>query len=571
MSKKRVLYNKSTMSLNDFKEYIVSEYKDKYTLDESSWVDWETPMRIHCDKHGWFYRKPKEFGEGFLCPYDSKMIKATPKWLPYSFEERAKIKFGDRFEYHLENYIDCKHEIEIVCRKHNHSFMITPDQHLLLNDGGCQKCASESAHNKFAKTTEKFISQSKSIWGADTFDYSNTVYYNRNEHITLICKKHNIKFEQTAYKHLRHHEQCTECLREANRERNLMQSKIFADRSSIVHNGRYKYDKADTKNRNERGQVEIYCPIHGYYWQDPQDHLAGRGCPKCAGLISKPEEEIKKFIINNLPNIEIQQGRYGIIGRKQLDLYIPSMSIAIEFNGLHWHTEGFGRDKHYHLSKLEECNKKDIQLMQIFEDEWIEHKEIVLSKIAHLLHFNHNEKTIRGHKCEIKEISKLIAEPFFNENHIQGYGNGSIILGAFFENELIGACVFKKEKADGYWELTRMATKTTYLCHGVCGKLFKTFVNKYKPIEIKSFADRRWTLNNKSNLYTSLGFVLDKTLQPDYRYVIGNKRIHKFNCRKERLHKQFNLPMTMTESEMTKELGFDKIWDCGLFKYIWRV
>ena len=115
-----------------------------------------------------------------------------------------------------------------------------------------------------------------------------------------------------------------------------------------------------------------------------------------------------------------------------------------------------------------------------------------------------------------------------------------------------------------------MATKINYLCHGVCGKLFKVFVDTYTPIEVKSFADRRWTLNADNNLYTALGFKLEDTLKPDYRYVVGLKRLHKFNFRKSILHKKYGLPLTMTESEMCQTLGFDKIWDCGLFKYVWR-
>ena len=144
------------------------------------------------------------------------------------------------------------------------------------------------------------------------------------------------------------------------------------------------------------------------------------------------------------------------------------------------------------------------------------------------------------------------------------------MIGAFYENELVGACIFKKENTEGFWELTRMATQDGYLCHGVCGKLFKYFVDKYNPVQVKSFADRRWTLNKDNNIYVTLGFKLSETLKPDYRYVVNNTRMHKFNFRKNRLHKKYGLPLTMTEREMCQELGFYRIWDCGLFKYVWK-
>lgn len=83
----------------------------------------------------------------------------------------------------------------------------------------------------------------------------------------------------------------------------------------------------------------------------------------------------------------------------------------------------------------------------------------------------------------------------------------------------------------------------------------------------KTFADRRWTLDKDNNLYTKLGFKLTKTLIPDYRYVVGKKRVHKFNFRKNIIHKKYGLPLKMSEKEMMEKLNIQKIWDCGLFKY----
>ena len=122
------------------------------------------------------------------------------------------------------------------------------------------------------------------------------------------------------------------------------------------------------------------------------------------------------------------------------------------------------------------------------------------------------------------------------------------------------------------WELDRFATDINKTCVGVGGKLFKYFTENYNPIEVKSFADRRWTVSKNDNLYTKLGFLLEDILPPDYRYVKPDsvERIHKFNMRKNTLHEKYGLPLFMTEREMTEKLKFSRIWDCGLFKYVWR-
>lgn len=133
---------------------------------------------------------------------------------------------------------------------------------------------------------------------------------------------------------------------------------------------------------------------------------------------------------------------------------------------------------------------------------------------------------------------------------------------------------FKKESLNGSsWELNRFASNYNYICCGIGGKLFKHFINEYKPTRIKSFADRRWTIDEENNIYIQLGFKFDSYTKPEYRYynpkVDKYTRYHKFGFRKQKLHRRFGLPLTMTESEMTKELGYTKIYDCGLIKYVW--
>ena len=247
---------------------------------------------------------------------------------------------------------------------------------------------------------------------------------------------------------------------------------------------------------------------------------------------------------------------------------MPKLHIAIEYNGLRWHSEEFNKDKNYHLNKLIKCNEKGIRLIQIFEDEWIERQEIVLKKIKHILGFNDGEK-IYARKCEVKEIDKHLAYEFLDKNHIQGSVDSSVAFGCFYESKLVGVMLFTKESKDN-WNLTRFATDNDIRCIGVAGKLFKAFLTVYNPIYVKSFADRRWTLSEENNLYVQLGFELAERLRPDYRYVNGQKREHKFGYRKDKLHKKYGVPLEWTERQMTEHLGFYRIYDCGLYRYEWH-
>ena len=287
---------------------------------------------------------------------------------------------------------------------------------------------------------------------------------------------------------------------------------------------------------------------------------------------SSYEKDIKEFLQSH--NISFEEHNREIL--KGLEIDVISDNVGIEFNGNKFHTEWFGgKTKFYHLNKTLKCNEQGIKLLQIFEDEFIEHKDIVLNKVSHILGIQQELPKIMGRKCRIENISKDIAEQFLNDYHIQGYARSTVYLGAIYEEKLIAVMTFKQEfKNSSKWELTRFASDYHYVCQGVGGKMFNWFIKKYDPSEVKSFADRRWTLDKEDNLYVKLGFKLIEELKPEYRYynpkVSKVKRFHKFGFRKQILNRKYGFPLSMTETEMVQALGYDRIWDCGLFKYVWK-
>lgn len=264
-----------------------------------------------------------------------------------------------------------------------------------------------------------------------------------------------------------------------------------------------------------------------------------------------------------------------ILHGRELDIYSPEHKIAIEYNGLLWHSEQYGKDSNYHLNKTEECESNGISLIQIFEDEYVNNEEIVMSKINHIFGLDVNKPKVYGRKCQIKKIQKSVSDAFLQKNHIQGEVNATIYLGCFHNNDIVGVMTFLREN-DNNWCLSRFATDITKHCVGVGGKLFKYFIDNFQYKQIKSFADRRWTSLVKKNLYDRLGFKLMDITKPDYKYFNnrggGCHRIHKFSCRKQILIKkyaEYGLTMDMTETEMVGKLGFHRIWDCGLIKYVY--
>jgi hypothetical protein len=148
------------------------------------------------------------------------------------------------------------------------------------------------------------------------------------------------------------------------------------------------------------------------------------GCKLCLDGIgsSKFEDEIENFLINN--NIETKRNSRKVISPKELDIFISEYKIAIEFNGLYWHSEiSGGKDKNYHLNKTEECKKRNIQLIHIFEDEYDNKKNIIEHKLKHILNISKAPR-IYARKCTIKEIDASTKNKFLNEvNNSKSFQN----------------------------------------------------------------------------------------------------------------------------------------------------
>ena len=419
------------------------------------------------------------------------------------------------------------------------------------------------------KSNDEFIREAQSIHH-NKYDYSKVEYANNKTKVCIVCPEHG-EFWQTPSDHL-NGKGCPQCAGNVRCDKDT-----FVEKAKHIHNNRYDYSKVEYVNAHTK--VCIICPEHGEFWQTPNNHLNGNGCPLCKnrkigdGLRDTVEDFTKKSneihdITDCLKALSPQQRN------REIDVYIPSLKLGIEYNGLHWHSERLGKDKNYHLDKLNKCNEQDIKLIQIFEDEWINHREICESKLKQICGLNRNPK-IFARKCKVVEITdKNEAYEFLDKNHIQGRTGFTVALGAYYNNELVGVMTFKKEK-EGYWDLNRFATDINHQCVGIGGKLFKYFTRNYPFIEIKSFADRRWSIDPTNNLYTKLGFKFDSFVPPSYWYynpkISRIERFHKFGFRKQHLHNKYGLPLTMTEREMTETLGYTRIWDCGLIKYVYRL
>jgi hypothetical protein len=284
---------------------------------------------------------------------------------------------------------------------------------------------------------------------------------------------------------------------------------------------------------------------------------------------SHAENAIADFIVSL--GIAVEQGNRTVLGGKEIDMYIPSHNIAIEFDGIYWHSERGGlKTPMYHVEKTVACAAQDIQLLHIFENEWEQSQEIVKSILQTRLTPEKNIK-IFARKCQVREVEHGEMMTFFNNNHLQKGCRASIRLGLFYDDMLVQSMTFSKSRYSTrhQYEMIRSATLS---CHSVLGgteKLWKYFIRTYLPTSVISYADRRW-FSGKS--YERLGFVHTGVSRPNYFYFNSSWILEsRLAYQKHKLSKILDIyDDTLTEWQNMQNNGYDRIWDCGHHKFVWN-
>jgi hypothetical protein len=301
-------------------------------------------------------------------------------------------------------------------------------------------------------------------------------------------------------------------------------------------------------------------------------YLPSCKCSEYKGY-SMVEDELVLFLSKYIPKDQIFLNRRDILpNRLEIDIYIPSYNLAIEVNGVYWHSESMGKYRDYHLYKTLKCEENNINLIHILDYEWIYKKPIIQSIILNKI--KKVTEKIYARKCIIKEIKDTkIVRSFLDNNHIQGYTHSSINLGLYHNNKLISLMTFSKnrfKKESNELEMVRFCNNLNINVIGGASKLFKHFNINYNinNLPIISFADRRFF---KGELYKTLGFDFEKNTSPSYIYWKDNRILNRMSCQKHKLNKLLDIfDPKKTEYENMLENGWRRVWDSGNSKWVFK-
>ncbi len=456
----------------------------------------------------------------------------------------------------LNNYKSYKSTLEIKCSK-RHITKTSVNKATLRKSRGtyiCTDCENEVKSNKVKEKVKTILQEKNYSLASDKVNYINKFDY--------VCNKGHKNSMHVS--NLMNGKGCPDCY--GNRKIMYDEIKEILKKENYIVVG---------KPTGAKVKFIAKCPL-GHEFKTSYDRFVNNNsrCPSCATKTSNQEEEVFEFI-SNLYDGKIIRNDRSIIGPKELDIVIPKLKLAIEYCGLYWHSELQGKDRTYHVGKLNTCIEKGYKLITIFEDEWTLQNEKCKSRLASYV----NSKGMRrvfARKCKVREIDGTTAKVFCEANHIQNYGSGSSIkLGLFLEDELVSCLTFSKPSlakgrkgSDGLeYELHRFVSLLNTVVLGGASKLFKHFERNYKCDKLFTFADRRWST---ANLYYQLGFELVHLTSPCYFYFKDNcVRQHRFVYRKNVLKDKLDkFDPEKTEVQNMYDNGYNRIWDTGNYKLV---
>lgn len=386
------------------------------------------------------------------------------------------------------------------------------------------------------------------------------------ENVKISCNACNEVFERRASRVLE--TGCPFCSTQSKKKSTLTQEYFLTKVNTILP----IYDYTNVVYKDTDTSVDVICKQHGVFQKTPKLLIQGFGCNSCR--CNNKEVEILTYVQQlTKEKIDVNH-RPKWLNRKELDLYIPSLNFAIEFNGSVFHHSSpaaksygkFAKDRMYHADKWKACFENNTVLLSIYDFYWNipKKKEIYKSKIRHYLGL---DDKIFARKCSVVEVDNKTAYEFYDEHHIEGSGfnyKNAKSLGLYYQDDLVMVATvgsFYKQGSKGFQsKLHRICTKQDTTVVGGLSKLVKHLKHL--------FGEFTYQITLATGASTLKNYQRDTEITPRYFWVCPRtlKYYHRNQTQKKLLEKNFKEKLLVNETETTymEKLGYLKVYDNGI-------
>lgn len=401
----------------------------------------------------------------------------------------------------------------------------------------CPHCAGQ------VSPTEAFI---KRALAADGYSWVSGEYINNKTKIDVLCPKgHQYKVTWNAFHRGYRCDQCCPY---------RFSKKTVNDLSLFAHGRGYKL-VGDYKASKEK--VALQCPHGKIYEPRWVDFQSGHGCT-CEK--SQAQRDLAASISSL--GLVVRENVRDVIAPKELDIVLPEFGLAIEYCGLLWHSNKYRSSTRFHRDKRELALAAGYELFTIWEDEWLNRKEVLLSMIKVKTGL---AKRVFARNLVVEfDLPPSMVVAFLDKNHLQGASRRhkhSVALCTKDGKIMQVITLASHHRKGGILVLDRMASILDTVIVGGATRLMSALGERLPGTKVVTFADLRYT---SGKIYEQLGFISEARLSPDYCYVTsaGHRRFSKQSMRKQKTEDS-----SISESKLRSKDGYYKLFDCGKIRY----
>jgi hypothetical protein len=480
------------------------------------------------------------------------------------------------YDLSLGTYQGMNHKFAFVCPTHGLRAM---DAKYLMQGRQCVMCVFEARRGRGRITQGKMLARFAETHGT-RYDYAQALYETQRSPIKIGCVRHGV-FLQAPEDHW-NGSGCPLCFHEDRRgasQRDTLES--FVAKATAQYGN--LFDFSGVVYVNSQTEITIRCTKHNQVCTPRPNWLLNgcNPCTRCNHTASKEEFAVYRFVSTFVDAVHREK---GLIRPKEIDVYVPSSRLGIEYCGM-WYHSGKTKEetleiKNRHVDKYRICRDQGIRLITLYESEWMEHRYAVKRLIRNAL--GKTRGKLMARKCALRQVAHAEARAFYDRYHPQGGEGSGEHYGLYWKDKLVACMRFTfgandRGGAERVWTLTRYATRVTVA--GGASRLFKAFLTDRQPTEVKSFSDNRFF---EGGMYQALGFRLEEELDPDYMVwspKIGlrpkshyQRRLLPKRLQEHGLNEVFD-PETdpRSEADMTYLMGCGRIHDCGKKRWVWSL
>ena len=309
---------------------LVEKHKGKVDYSKVNYVNAKTKVILICRIcRTEFLQVPSYHLQGSGCH-----TCAHRPWTTQEFIARALLveKHKGKFDYSKVNYVNSQTKVIIICRICRTEFLQVPNSH--LQGSGCDKCAHIKIQADQTDTKEVMVQKAVEVHEEGAYDYTDSIYTRSCDKIQIKCNRCTNTFWQTPNNHISKGFGCPHCAGNA-----ILTTERFIEKAVEVHK-EGAYDYTDSIYTRSSEELQIKCNhCQKTFWQTPNNHLSGSGCPYCKPKYSKVSLEYMRYLAVSYPSVQYGEMEHKIRSHKRYrsDGYIPEIDEAIEFNGCIFH------------------------------------------------------------------------------------------------------------------------------------------------------------------------------------------------------------------------------------------